>query len=204
MIRQIRTLLTRNDLDKIPSLAERHKRILSYLTALTYDPDNLVSWRSITALGLSAGVIAEKDPEYVRIHLRRLMWLLNDESGGIGWRAPEAMGEIIRSRPELFGEFIPILVSILDMEPEDAPPFRAGTLWALGRLASIAPSQIESALPNILICLVDSDPQTRGMAIWCLSQMQSTAAITNKQDLLKDENPVLLYQDGQIFHFTVG
>jgi hypothetical protein len=34
--------------------------------------------------------------------------------------------------------------------------------------------------------------------------MQSTSSIANKQELLEDEKPVLLYQDGQILHVTVG
>ncbi len=34
-------------------------------------------------MGLAAGCISGDDPEYVRVHLRRLMWLLNDESGAL-------------------------------------------------------------------------------------------------------------------------
>ncbi len=37
-------------------------------------------------------------------------------------------GEITRSRPERFTEFVPIVISILDMEEEDAVRFRGGTL----------------------------------------------------------------------------
>jgi hypothetical protein len=51
--------------------------------------------------------LADKDMESARVIMRRLMWSLNDESGGIGWGAPEAMGEIVDflylGRGELLG-----------------------------------------------------------------------------------------------------
>jgi len=39
--------------------------------------------------------LTEKEMESARVIMRRLMWSLNDESGDIGWGAPEAMAEII-------------------------------------------------------------------------------------------------------------
>jgi len=40
--------------------------------------------------------------------MRRLMWNLNDESGGIGWGNPEAMGEILACHEALANEYAPI------------------------------------------------------------------------------------------------
>ncbi len=202
MIQQLRDYLVEYNLAAIQKLAAQNKRLLSFLTALTYDPNPLLAWRAITALGVAAGEIANHDPEYVRVHLRRLMWLLNDESGGIGWRAPEAMGEMIRSRPDLFAEFIPIVISILDMEVEDAPPFRAGALWAIGRLVQVVPLEGKSTLALILPCLDDPDPQVQGMAIWCISQMGANIDVPNWDELLQNQKPVQFYQDGQILELT--
>jgi hypothetical protein len=203
-LQQIRSCLVENDQTQILELAKQNKRMLSYLGALTYDPEQLIAWRAITALGVTAGWYAKQDLEFVRIHLRRWMWLLNDESGGIGWRAPEAMGEIIRSHPYHLSEFIPILISTLDLEPEDAPPFRAGTLWALGRLAQVVPDRLCPGLPAITACLFDPAPQTRGMAVWCLSQMNAADAIENWQPLLEDKKTVQIYQDGQITEHIIA
>lgn len=204
IIPQIRNCLVKNDQAQILELAKQNKRMLSYLAALTYDPEQLIAWRAISALGVTAGWYADYDLEFVRIHLRRWIWLLNDESGGIGWRAPEAMGEIIRANPQNLSEFIPILISTLDMEPEDAPPFRAGTLWALGRLAQVVPDQIYAALAAITACLSDPAPQTRGMAVWCISQMKSAQAVDNWKALLEDKKTVLIYQDGQIIQHSIA
>ena len=166
----LRALLCDADFPAIINIASNKRRTLSFLTALTYDQNRSISWRAIEALGLSASRISEDDPEYVRIHLRRFVWLLNDESGGIGWRAPEALGEILHKQPELFAEFIPILVHLMEMEPEDALRFRAGWLWAIGRLALVKPEESCLALPWIMPCLDALDSQVRGMAIWCLDK----------------------------------
>ncbi len=80
-------------------MAVVQRRVLSYLTALTYDPDPTVAQQAVLALDMAAGAVSDIAPEFVRGHLRRLFWLLNDESGGIGWRAAEAIGEILRARP---------------------------------------------------------------------------------------------------------
>jgi hypothetical protein len=153
---------------------------------------------------LAAGRISDDDPEYVRRHLRRLMWLLNDESGGIGWHAPELMGEILHSRPERFPEFVPIIISILDMEEEDAIRFRAGTLWAIGRLGQIMPEAVQSAILWIIPCLEDPDPQTRGMAIWCLEQLGASQHLADHETLLEDKGPVDFFADGQLVSTHVG
>lgn len=85
---EMRDWLIDRDFSAVLELASRQRRTLSFLTALTYDRQALVAWRAIEALGLVAAQMAEEDPEYVRVHLRRMLWLLSDESGGVGWRAP--------------------------------------------------------------------------------------------------------------------
>jgi HEAT repeat protein len=140
---RLRTLLKNGDTATVVTLATENRRVLSYLTALTYDLEPTIADQAVITLGQAAGVISDTDPEFVRGHLRRLFWLLNDESGSIGWRAAEAIGEIIRARPEHFTEFVPNLIALLDMEPEDAPRFRSGVLHAIARIAEVIdPSQL--------------------------------------------------------------
>jgi hypothetical protein len=202
---QLRDWLAKQDYEAITELAGRKRRVLSFLTALTYDLDPLISWRAVEAMGLAAGRISDEDPEYVRVHLRRLMWLLNDESGSIGWHAPEMMGELLRSRPQRFTEFVPIVISILDLEEEDAVRFRAGTLWAIGRAGRVNPAAVEAAIPGVVPCLDDSDPQTRGLAAWCLGQLGvSDQHLGHRDRLLSDPSPVEWYEGGQLVTRRVG
>jgi hypothetical protein len=201
---QLRDWLASQRFEMIVELAGGKKRILSLLTGLTYDQDPLISWRALEAIGLAAGRIADDDPEFVRNHLRRLMWLLNDESGGIGWRAPEAMAEILCSHPQSFTEFVPIIISFLDMEEEDAPRFRPGTLWAIGRLAQTIPEELQPAVAWVAPCLDDPNPQTRGLAAWCLGKLKATGYLVGRDALLRDEGPVEFYADGRLVSTSVG
>ena len=152
-------------------IAENKNGILSQLTAVTYDVDATISNRALQASGLTARVIAQRDTEFVRNYLLRLFWLVNDESGGIGWRAPELIGEILYHCPQ-FSQFFPMLISLLDLEEEDAPRFQTGTLWAIGRVAQVKRDAMLPALPRIRTFIsLDEESATREMASWCLEQL---------------------------------
>ena len=205
MKRDLRELLDQGQLEQIAETAVNRKRVLGSLVSLTFDPDPLIGWRSVEAMGLAASRIALHDPEYVRNHLRRLHWLLSEESGGLCWRAPEAMAEIVRHRPKLFADHIPIIVSlILNMADEDLDHFRAGILSAIGRLCPVAGDHIQGVLPAVSSALNDSDPQVRGMAAWCLGQAGQAKLLGARPDLLSDDGPVSLYEDGTINRISVG
>lgn len=190
--------------ERIEALAARQKRVLSWLTGLTYHPDRLIAWRAVQALGLSARVIGEKDAEYVRVHLRRLMWLVNDESGGIGWRAPEALGEIIACNPDGFEDFIAPLFYLLELEEEDAGRFRTGVLWAIGRVCATRPAYFQQIERQVWDCLEDPQAQVRGMALWALQQASWRAVTPPPEALWNDPGKVELYQDGRLYETTVA
>lgn len=166
----LRQWLLEDDFHSVCEFARNKKRILSLLTALTYDDDQVVCDRAIKATGLAAKVISQRDAEYIRNYLLRLFWLINDESGSIGWRAPELIGEVLYNCPSL-DQFFPMLISLLDLGKEDAPRFRAGTLWAIGRVAQVTRDAVLPALPQIQeLSTFEKDPSTKEMAIWCMKQ----------------------------------
>lgn len=195
----LRELLDSWQIDGIVDLAGHQRRVLGTLLSLTFDAEPLIAWRAIEAMGAAADRIAADDPEFVREHLRRLRWLISDESGGICWHAPEAMAEIIRRRPAMFSDHIPIIASLLQvMEQEDLVRFRAGILWAVGRLADATANEVEAVLPSIVACLDDSDSQVRGMAVWCLAQLRRTEPLKARSDLRSDDGSADLYADGHL------
>jgi len=202
---QLRRWLLDRDWDAILDFSDRQPRALTFLTALTYDRDPLVAWRAVEAVGLGAGRIAGRDPQRVRDHMRRLLWSLNDESGGIGWRAAETMGEILYNCLGEFKEFVPILLSLLDMEAEeDAVQFRPGVLWAIGRTAQVFPEVGHQAFPRITACLQEDDPQTRGMALWCLSKIDPHEHIAGISAFIKDDRSFHVYEQGEIHRVRVS
>jgi HEAT repeat protein len=201
----LRELLARGDFDAIAELAAERRRTLAILVSLTFDSDSEIGWRAVEALGISSQRVAEDDPEYVREQLRRLYWLISEESGGICWHAPEAMAEIVRHKPQLFADYIPIVVFlILSMADEDLDHFKAGTLWAIGRLGSLAADHFEEVRVAVTAALDDPDPQIRGTAAWCLGQMGQAATLTDRSDLLSDEAPVSFYLEKSLEATSVG
>ena len=205
MKKQIRQLIEHRDLDGLADLAGRKRRVLGLLVSLTFDSDPLVGWRAVEAMGVAADRIAADDPDHVRQHLRRLHWLLSEESGGVCWRAPEAIAEIVRRRPRMFADYVPIVVLLIEqMAEEDLVHFRPGILWAIGRLGHLAENEINAALPAITACLDYPDSQVKGMAAWCLRQCGRGDIPARRDDLLSDRGPVEIYEDGDLVRVTVG
>jgi len=155
-------------------------------------------------MGVAADRIAQRSPQYVLNHLRRLYWLITEESGGICWRSPEAMAEIIRYRPKLLADYVPIVVFlIVNLAEEDLEHFRPGVLWAIGRLGTVAGDHVPAVLSQIIAALDHADPQVRGMAVWCLGQVGQTKPLAARFDLLSDDGPVDLYEDGTLNRTSV-
>ena len=99
-----------------------------------YAMDELIKFRSIIAMGELAQKLSLKQMERARILMRRIMWNLNDESGGIGWGSPEAMGQILYKSPALAMEFKSILFSYLDHRGNfiEHELLQRGVLWGIG------------------------------------------------------------------------
>ncbi|NIM51963.1 MAG: hypothetical protein GTO22_22410 [Gemmatimonadales bacterium] len=202
---RLRELLVAEHFEGITELAAQQRRVLGSLVALTYDPDPQISWRAVEALGLAAQRVAEEDPGYVREHLRRLYWLISEESGGICWHAPAAMAEIVRHQPKTFGDYVPIVVFLmLSMAEEDLDHFKVDVLWAIGRLGPIASDIVDEVQAAVITALDDPDPQVRGTAVWCLDQVGRATTLADHSELLSDEGRVALYEDGSLRHTSVG
>jgi hypothetical protein len=205
MKKRLRQLLQEQRIEEIAELAGSKRRVLGLLISLTYDRDPLIAWRAVEAMGAAAERIAQDDPDCVRDHLRRLYWLISEESGGICWHAPEAMAEIVIRRPDLLRDYVPIVVTLItEMTDEDLIHFRAGILWAIGRLGPIAEKSLEAVFPTIKTCLDHPDPQVRGMAVWCLGRCGRERLLADREDLLADDAPVTLYKDGRLDNTSVS
>ncbi len=152
---KIHLALETNDLDAVTALARENRRVLSLLVRLAYDKDTLVGWRAIKAVGLGAKALVKTEYEYLRETARKLLWSLTDESGGIGWAAPELLGEIVSADPEAFKDIIPLIAQAYDVE-EDV--FRPGVLYAFSRIAEYAPEKICLYQKIIITSLMDKNP----------------------------------------------
>jgi hypothetical protein len=177
----IRQYLINRDISALQDLARNPTNILRTLSSLLYDREPLVRWRAIEALGKVSKIIFGIDPEKVRRQIRRILWLMNDESGGLCRNGPEAIGEIIYNNPELLDEYGPILISFLDQEP-----FEAGTRNALARVGGMAPEVFMESVPVIIKSLESRDPYIRGFSVKALLAMNDKSAHDKIKAMIRD------------------
>jgi hypothetical protein len=131
---KLREVLVARDFGALERWAGQTRVPLRLLFSLTYDRDVLVRYRAIEAIGRVADGLAADDVEKVRVFIRGLIWLMTEESGGIGWHAPEAIAEICVRVPAFFEEYARLLPQFLEEES-----FVASTCGALHRLAPLPP-----------------------------------------------------------------
>ena len=185
--RSVRVHLERGEYVPVLDVVAVDRGVVRALVSLLCDPDDLVRWRAVSALGHLAGA----HPELARPLVTRLYWSLNDESGGIGWMSAPALGEMGRRAPQLLSHCIRPLVRYLD-EPFLLP----GALWAIGRLAPAYPAETREVVPEVALRCSSSDPAVRANAAHALGEIGDGRACRALEDLAQDERPVWLYEDG--------
>ena len=175
-------MLSHRDLVEIRRWAAEEPNPLRTLMSLTFDGEALIRWRAIEVMGPVAADQAAIDPERVREFLRRLLWLMNDESGGVSWHSPEMIGEVLVNVPSLIKEYAPLLPSFLHEEP-----FERGTHLALWRVARIKPDAFEHATEQLGQSLIDPDPAIRAFAARAVLEIDPSQGDRIRMQLTGDQ-----------------
>jgi hypothetical protein len=149
---------------------------------------------------------AEDNLPGARVIMRRLMWNLNDESGGIGWGSPEAMGEIMACSPALAREYHRILISHIDpagnfLEHEG---LQQGALWGLGRLFHARPETGAHSGDLLIPFLEAPDAVRRGLAAWASIPLASQSLRKPLEALAGENKGLRIYEDMSLVEKTVG
>ena len=197
--REVEALLRAEDFESRLSAWHRFpaRTLVAPLLSLLCSADDLQRWRAARALGHATARLAEEDLESARQVMRRLMSSLTEESGAIGWGAPEAMAEIMARHPRLAGEFAHVLVSYVAEESTrlDNDALLRGVLWGIGRLAPARLEPLEGCAPHLEPFLRSGDPALRGLTAWALARMGELGP-ERARPLLDDEAEFSLYLDG--------
>jgi hypothetical protein len=182
------------------------RQVVNPLFGFFCDADALRRWRAVTAMGRVVSSLAEKDMESARVVMRRFMWNLNEESGGIGWGCPEAMGETMARSAPLAREYRCILISYLNPEGNfiDHPALQEGVLWGIGRLAHANPPAALEAAPFVAGFLSAEIPALRGLAAWAAGPLACSAFIPELEKLAGDEACFVLYEPEQLIRPSVA
>ncbi len=208
--KEVEELLRREDFaERLDRWKEEDPRkIINPLFSFFCSADPVVRWHAITAAGVVVAHLAEMDPESARVIMRRFLWSLNDESGGIGWGVPEAFGEALARSRLLGAEYGRLLLSFLKEDENylEHAPLREGALWGMARFAEAWPEDAVrmKVQPEVFPLLLSPEPVVRGLALWILASVGNQEAVSRIEPLKDDSQPLVLYRNERFCRTTVG
>ncbi len=189
--------------------------LLNPLFSALCHPLEQVRWLAVYGFGRIVPSMADTNPESARIVMRRFLWSLNDESGGIGWGAPEAMAEIMFHCTLLRREYLHMLVSYMREDGGEnyqegnyleLPLLQRGLLWGIGRLCQGHRSEMvaRQIAGDLIAYLSSPDHQVIGLAIWCLGMLGENLAAPKISTFLNHPGEVRLFLDNTLKTVTVA
>jgi HEAT repeat protein len=215
--KQVLSLLAGDDLGAIEEqLAQMEsKAVVNVLFFGICRSEELVRWHAISAMGRLVARLADRDIEEGRIVMRRLLWSLNDESGGIGWGAPESMAEIMSCHEGLAHEYAHMLISYMREDGEEIwqdgnylehEILQRGLVWGAGRLAGSRKELVlaKGMAGDIPPYLDAADATVRGLAARAMGLLGAAGRLERLEELQGDNAPVRLYENGSLSTVSVA
>jgi hypothetical protein len=208
---QVREALSRGDGPaRVLALGAPSRRLVNPLAGFVIR-GGLVGWRAVEAMGAVVARLAGENMESARVVMRRFMWQLNDESGGIGWGAAESMAAGMALHEGLAREYGRILVSYLNPDGNwlELPALRKGAVWGTGRTAAKFPRLMAAAAPFLSLELASPDPETRALAAVALIRLAKNRepgpeVLKTLAMLSADPAQALLWNGQDLVSRTVG
>ena len=206
--KEILTLLGQAELEELFTALAGYppQKLLNPLFSGICSASEKTKWNAVSAMGATVARLSDQDMEAGRIVMRRFMWSLNDESGGIGWGTPEAMAECLACHGGLAQEYTKILVSFMREEGFylELPALQRGLMWGMGRLAQVRPELLRAwQAPQHLLPYLDSaDPIVRALAARALGLLGVREAGPGIARLLQETSSFTLYTDGYLIQVS--
>jgi HEAT repeat protein len=206
--KELEDLLTRDDwsesLERVAVMEGR--RVINPLLSFLCRDEEELRWRAVTAIGVVVDHMARNDMEGARIIMRRLMWTLNDESGGIGWGAAESMAEIMARNERLADLYAHMLISYLDEEGNflEFELLQRGLLWGLVRLAEVRLHLLGGAVHHLGRYLASPDSTVRGYAALLAGILGGEELRESLETLREDRAGLRFFTGGELKTTTVA
>lgn len=183
-------------------MAVDDQRVFGKLIALAYDKENLLCWQAIEAMGFCAKAVATVNPARVRKVVQRIIWSAREESGGMGWSAPELLAEIASASPKHFADIPPIIVSLHGEDEEKV--FLKGVLWAIAHMAVAGIRYLPGSEEVVLKSLTDTDPLVRGLALTAAQKAEIGIPADQLRNMAGDDSRFSVYEEGVFVEKTVA
>ncbi len=194
-------LLLQRDSNELLRLCQTDERYWRALRLYLYETDENLRWPAIEAIAeLMGRWWHESTRERVHEYIRRLLWLLNDESGGMGWSAPEAIAEMCARIPELLEPYGHIMISYI----LKGQGLLNGSLWAIGRLGKQVKEVLCVDQVKVLAAFDKDEPETLALAAWAMGETDFAPAVPNLAMLRDRKEIVRIYIDGHFQEKSLG
>ncbi|RME68973.1 MAG: hypothetical protein D6778_01135 [Nitrospirae bacterium] len=191
----LREVLLAGDMDSIVEMFQKDQRVLSGLLGLSYDKTKELTWRAIRTYGFLVARMAETDMETARAQLRRLLWMLTEESGNLGWSTIEMITETICHRPKGMEDLV-----LLIPQYAEEHPFVESVLYALWRLTECLgrlPWPEDTVREVLSEAGERKEPEVRGYFLLACGKIRHYMEVgPMPEDILKDERE-FSYFDGE-------
>jgi hypothetical protein len=198
---EVRNLLYQRDHDRLIELCEQDRHVWNELRFRLYDMDEKIRFSAIEAVAQFMKRLWQRGKtEKVREYMRNLFWSLNDESGGIGWSAPQTIAEMIVNIPELLDPFGSMMIA----HSLDEPPLVKAGLWGIGRLGERLAESVEFFKDLVLGVFQNDDPETLSLAAWALGEVSFSRALPFLEPLKERKEAVQIYIDGDFREKQLG
>lgn len=166
----------------------------------------ILRWNAVKAIAYVA-LNKDEDLQTARIIIKRCLWNLNEESGGIGWGAAETIGEILAQNRILADQFTKIMIGYArkDVNFLEFEPLQRGLLWALARISDTQKELLKSLHTSLFILpyLNSSDITVRGLAIWLIGKLKSKNTASFLQPKDEDINEIEIFRNNKLEKITV-
>jgi hypothetical protein len=199
---KIRTALEAGDYETVTETVLADPKTLNKLISFAMNKTELLSWRAIEAMGIAAGRLSQDNLTAVRNTVRRILWSAREESGSMGWSAPELLGEIVRNNPRGFADIPSIIVSLHTEDEEGV--FLRGGLWAIRRMAEAGVEDVEGADELVRLGLRREESDIKGLAVMAASVLRTPGAPELVDQLTGDTGSLRYYEDGVFVETSVG
>lgn len=160
--------------DEIISLIDTYAaKMISPLFSASYHSTKHIQWHAVSSFGYLARHLIDKDRSRTRDIIRRCIWMLTDESGGIPWMAPAIMGEIMANDKVMAENYSSILISYVDETNAGPDNFldnlllRISAFWGIFRLSQSFPEFVRQN-EKIILQRLDTEKDPDSIILLCL------------------------------------
>ena len=210
-------LLEKRQTSEIFHLLQRYPDhlVMNTLFSALCNPLDQVRWNAVICFGTIVPRLAEERIEEARVIMRRFLWTLNDESGGIGWGAPESLAEIMCHCGQLRREYLHMLISYMCEDGEEffqdgnyleLPMLQRGLLWGIGRLCQHHRDEMteQNIVENVAAYLSSTDSTVSGLALWSLGLLQAKSTAQRIAPFLDKDKVIQIYRDNFLQDVKLG